>query len=49
MNGKLNIWKILFLLFLMVGTIYIIRNNQTRIEQEKASKNWQKIDDKGNR
>ena len=49
MNGKLNIWKILFLLFLMVGTIYIIRNNQTRIEQEKASKNWQKIDAKGNR
>ena len=33
----------------MVGTIYIIRNNQTRIEQEKASKNWQKIDAKGNR
>lgn len=27
MNSKLNIWKILFLVFLFVGTIYIIRNN----------------------
>lgn len=49
MNSKLNIWKILFLLFLAVATVFIIRNNQTKTAQEKASKNWQKTDAKGNR
>ncbi|MBR5813843.1 MAG: FAD:protein FMN transferase [Bacteroidaceae bacterium] len=49
MKNKLNIWKILFLLFLMAGSIYIIRNNQAKVEQDKAAKNWKKIDHKGNR
>ncbi len=49
MNSRLSIWKILFLLFLAVATIYIIRNNQARIQEEKAASNWQKIDEKGNR
>ena len=49
MNNKLKIWKIVFLLFLMAGTIYIIRNNQNNLAQEKAAKNWQKIDEKGNK
>lgn len=49
MNNRLSIWKILFLLFLAVATIYIIRNNQTRTQQENAAKNWQKVDEKGNR
>lgn len=49
MNNRLSILKILFLLFLGVATVYIIRNNQTRTEQEKAAGNWQKVDDKGNR
>lgn len=48
MKGKLKIWKIVFLLFLMAGTIYIIRNNRNNLEKEKASKNWQKSDEKGN-
>ena len=47
MNSKLNIWKILFLLFLAIASIYIIRNNQKRTADDKASKNWQKVDDKG--
>ena len=49
MENKLKIWKIVFLLFLMAGTIYIIRNNQSNLAQEKAAKNWQKIDEKGNK
>ena len=48
MNNKLNIWKILFLLFLMVGTIYIIRKNYEKQKQEVAEKNWQKSDENGN-
>lgn len=48
MNNKLNIWKILFLLFLAVATIYIIRNNNEKQSREKAAKNWQKTDAKGN-
>ena len=28
MSNKLNIWKILFLIFLIVGTIYILRNKE---------------------
>ena len=31
MNNKLSIWKILFLIFLIVGTIYIIRNQEPYI------------------
>lgn len=31
MNNKLSIWKILFLIFLAVGTIYIIRNQKPYI------------------
>ena len=31
MNSKLNIWKILFLIFLIIGTIYIIRNRKPYI------------------
>ncbi|MBO7302348.1 MAG: FAD:protein FMN transferase [Bacteroidaceae bacterium] len=31
MNSKLSIWKILFLIFLFVGTIYIIRNQKPYI------------------
>ena len=34
MDNKLKIWKILFLLFLAVATIFIIRNNRTRQEKE---------------
>lgn len=31
MNSKLSIWKILFLIFLIVGTVYIIRNQKPYI------------------
>ena len=48
MNKKLNIWKILFLLFLMAGTIYILRSNYEKQKQELAEKNWQKTDERGN-
>lgn len=48
MKNKIKIWKIVFLLFLMAGTIYIIRNNQSNIAKEKASKNWQRTDERGN-
>lgn len=33
MNGKLNIWKVLFLLFLIIGTIYIIRSNNEKLQE----------------
>ena len=53
---RLNIWKILFLMFLMAGTIYVIRNNHDKqvkqIEEKKkeyTEKNWQKVDEKGNK
>ena len=46
-SSRLSTWKILFLIFLMVASIYIIRNNQTKTQQDKAAKNWQKVDEKG--
>lgn len=36
MDNKLKIWKILFLLFLAVATVFIIRNNRTRQEKESG-------------
>ena len=32
MNKKLNIWRVLFLLFLIIGSIYIIRKNHANIQ-----------------
>ena len=49
MKKKISMWKIAFLLFLMVGSIIAIRNNQTKQAEEKAARNWQKIDEKGNK
>ena len=46
-NSRLSTWKIIFLIFLMVASIYLIRNNQTKTQQEKAAKNWQRVDEKG--
>ena len=43
MKKGISIWKIAFLVFLMIGTIYIIRNKQ----EEQTAKNWNKIDEKG--
>lgn len=48
MKKNLNVWKILFLLALMAGTVYIIRNNYENKKQEIAEKNWQKSDENGN-
>ena len=46
-SSRLSTWKILFLIFLMVASIYIIRNNQTKTQQDKAAKNWQRVGEKG--
>ena len=43
MKKRISIWKIAFLVFLMIGTIYIIRNKQ----EEQTAKNWNDIDEKG--
>ena len=37
MNKKLSIWRILFLLFLIAGTIYIIRKNQTAVLEKQGA------------
>ena len=31
MNSRLSIWKILFLLFLVVGTVYILKNHKSEV------------------
>ncbi|MBE6298066.1 MAG: FAD:protein FMN transferase [Bacteroidales bacterium] len=45
MNKKLSIWRILFLLFLIAGTIYIIRKSQTAAlgEQGVAAESYTNI------
>ena len=37
MKNKLNVWKITFLLLLMVATIFIIRNNYENVQNKKES------------
>ncbi len=47
MKNKLNGWKIAFLLFLAVSSIYIIRNNYIKEQEKSATRNWQKHDKNG--
>lgn len=47
MSNRLNIWKILFLIFLMAGTAYVIRNSYKEKNSKEEKKTETYISNKG--